>query len=202
MKFPDDSTGARVNCNQLIGKAGILGGTFDPVHLGHLVVAQDVLESLALDYIFFLPTSQNPLKPAAPVATGSERLAMLELAVERIENAGILDLELKAGGINYTFDSACALQRHLPETAITWIIGADQVSDLPRWHRIDDLAEMIEFAYLDRPGYPVSLPQVPGLRLHRVAGHGMEISSSEIRASEKRSLERSSCCPSNLSGGQ
>ena len=169
------------NSNRGISSAGILGGTFDPVHLGHLVVAQDVLESLGLEYVFFLPTAQNPLKCAAPVASGSERLAMLELALERIESAGLLDLELRAGGVSYTFDSVVELQRRFPEMAITWIIGADQVSDLFRWHRIEALVEMIDFAYLERPGYALSIPAIPNLRLHRVDGHCMEISSSEIR---------------------
>ena len=68
-----------------------------------------------------------------------------------------------------------------PEMAITWIVGADQVSDLLRWHRIEALVEMIDFAYLERPGYPLSIPAIPNLRLHRVDGHCMEISSSEIR---------------------
>ena len=164
-----------------MSRGGILGGTFDPVHLGHLVVAQDVLESLGLEYVFFLPTAQNPLKDVAPVASDGERMAMLELALEPIENVGLLDLELRAGGVSYTFDSVGELQKCFPEMKITWIVGADQVSDLPRWYRIEQLAEMIDFAYLKRPGYQISIPAIPNLRLHRVDGHCMEISSSEIR---------------------
>jgi nicotinate-nucleotide adenylyltransferase len=163
-------------------KSGYLGGTFDPIHLGHLIIAQDVLEKLNLDRVYFVPASQNPLKDEPPTCLNEDRLKMVDLALEEDSRFERLDCELETGGKSYTIDTAEQLYTQNDEQPVLWIIGSDNIDDLPHWHRIDELAEIVEFICVARPGYSVEkLPEIPRLNLRFVEGHPIEISSSEIR---------------------
>lgn len=164
-------------------KIGFLGGSFDPVHFGHLCAAQDACEHLELDRVFFVPAAQAPLKGGLVPANDSHRLAMLGLALEDYPRFSVSDLELRRGGTSYTVDTALELRKLYPEDRLFWIIGADQLSRLSQWMRISELVTLVEFVCLDRPGYPgVRAPEIPGLRLHRCPGHLLDISSTELRA--------------------
>ncbi len=163
-------------------KTGYLGGTFDPIHLGHLIIAQDVCEQLSLDCVYFVPATQNPLKDDPPSSSNGDRLKMLAFALEGDPRFKRLDLELDSGGISYTIDTAQQLYKQNSEQPVLWIIGSDNVSELSRWHRINELAEIVEFICVARPGYnAVPSPEIPGLNLRFIEGHPIEISSSEIR---------------------
>ena len=162
---------------------GFLGGSFDPVHLGHLFAAQDAFEYLALDRVTFVPAAQTPLKDHAPLASAAQRVAMLRAALADDPRFDISEVEIKRGGTSYTIDTARALREQHPHDALYWIIGADQATRLGSWHNIGELARLIEFIVLARPGF--SLPQggVPdGVRLHPVSAHVFDVSASEIRA--------------------
>lgn len=163
-------------------KIGFLGGSFDPVHFGHLIAAQDVLEQHGLDRLFLVPAAQAPLKPNDVQSTNDDRLAMLRAATGWDRRFEVSDYELRKGGVSYTIDSARHFRAQFPGDRLFWIIGGDQLPKLHLWREIEALAGLVEFIFLERPGHPVkATPQIPGLRLHRCDGHLVEISSTELR---------------------
>lgn len=159
-----------------------MGGSFDPVHFGHLIAAQDAYEQYRLDRVVFVPAAQAPLKPQ-DVQTGAEdRLAMLRAATEGDGRFEISDYELQKGGVSYTVDSVRHFRSLHPGDEIYWIIGGDQLPKLHLWRDIAELACSIDFIFLERPGHPAKArPDIPGLTLHRCDGHLIEISSTELR---------------------
>jgi len=167
-------------------KIGFLGGTFDPVHLGHLIKAQDALEELGLERVYFVPTSANPFKDDPPVAGPSERRALLELAVAGDKRFGVLDLELESAGPSFTIETVRHLTGQFRGHRLFWIIGTDQLKGLEGRRELEELAGLVEFACIQRPGSSFEDPGIPGLRLHRVEGHICEISSTEIRERAKK----------------
>ena len=137
-------------------KIGFLGGSFDPVHFGHLLAAQDAFEQHGLDRLILVPASQAPLKPAddTPRAPAADRLAMLRAAVAGDRRFEVSDFELARGGVSYTIDSARHFRGLYPQDELYWIIGGDQLPHLPLWKDIAELARLVEFIFLERPGYP------------------------------------------------
>lgn len=140
---------------------GIMGGTFDPVHVGHLLAAQCALEQAELDEVWFMPASAPPHKKNAPLASAEQRLAMVKLAVEGNPHFRATDIELEKGGTSYTAETVDLLREQYPEHRFAYIIGADMVMYLPKWHRIDDLTAAIGFIGLRRPGYNIRLGELP-----------------------------------------
>jgi len=174
--------GSDSNAAQGRERVGVLGGSFDPVHLGHLVIAQDAAEALALDRVVFMPACRAPLKERPHRVSEWARYELVRLAIEGNPRFEVSDLELRRGGESYTIDTARELRRLSPRADLFWIVGADQAARLAEWRAIEALAELVQFAVVTRPGFPaVEVKTVPGLRLHPVRGHMMEISSSEIR---------------------
>ncbi len=170
-------------------KIGFLGGSFDPVHFGHLMAAQDAFEQCQLDRLILVPAAQAPLKPNDVQSSAEDRLAMLRAAVEWDRRFEISDLELRRGGVSFTIDSARHFRAQYPNDRLFWIIGGDQLPKLHLWKDIEELASMVEFIFLERPGYPIrARPEIPGLRLHRCDGHLLAISSTELRDRIRRSL--------------
>jgi nicotinate-nucleotide adenylyltransferase len=170
-------------------KIGFLGGSFDPVHFGHLMAAQDAFEQYQLDKVILVPAAQAPLKPNDVQSTAGDRLAMLRAATEWDHRFEISDHELRKGGVSYSIDSVRHFRREYPAARLFWIIGGDQLPKLHLWHEIDALAQLIEFIFLERPGHPVrEHPDIPGLRLHRCDGHLLAISSTELRERVRRGL--------------
>lgn len=143
----------------------------------------DVLEQLGLETLWFVPAALPPLKGRSLSASVEDRLAMIRLAIGDDPRLRICDLEIQRGGTSYTFDTLSELRRLDPESTPIWIIGEDNLSTLPHWHRIGEIAQLAEFACLRRRGdrrKPAGgLP--PGLRLHHVHTRIVEISSTEIR---------------------
>ena len=180
-------------------KIGFLGGSFDPVHFGHLIAAQDVLEQYKLDRLLLVPAAQAPLKPHDVASSPADRLAMLQAAVEWDRRLEISDYELRKGGISYTIDSVRHFQGEFPNDQLYWIIGGDQLPLLHQWKDIAELARLIEFIFLERPKHPTKPhPEIPGLRLHRCDGHLIEISSSELRRRAQRGLSLHYFCPQKV----
>ncbi len=180
-------------------KIGFLGGSFDPVHFGHLLAAQDVYEQYRLDRLFFVPAAQAPLKPQTMQAGPEERCAMLRAAIEWDRRFEISDRELRRGGVSYTVDSVREFRAEYPNDELFWIIGGDQLPQLHLWRGIAELATMVEFIFLERPGHPAKpAPEVPGLRLRRCDGHLIEISSSELRQRVRRGWSLHYFCPQKV----
>jgi nicotinate-nucleotide adenylyltransferase len=170
-------------------KIGFLGGSFDPVHFGHLLAAQDAYEQMGLDRLILVPAAQAPLKPSDVQSSSDDRLAMLRASIEWDKRFEISDLELRRGGVSYTIDSARHFRRLYSNDTLYWIIGGDQLPQLHLWKDIAELARLVEFIFLERPGFPVKArPDIPGLRLHRCDGHLLAISSTELRERVRRDL--------------
>lgn len=170
-------------------KIGFLGGSFDPVHFGHLCAAQDAYEQQQLDRLVFVPAAQAPLKPKDVQSSAAHRLAMLQLATESDSRFEVSDYELRKGGTSYTIDSARHFRALYPRDRLFWIIGADQLPKIPLWKNIEELARLAEFICLERPGHVGQCaPAITGLRLHRCTGHLIEISSTELRDRVRRNL--------------
>ena len=170
-------------------KIGFLGGSFDPVHFGHLMAAQDAFEQYQLDRLIFVPAAQAPLKPNDVQSSSTDRLAMLRAAIAWDRRFEISDAELQRGGLSYTIDSARHFRALYPNDQLYWVIGGDQLPKLHLWKDIQELAKLVEFIFLERPGYPIkSHPEIPGLRLHRCDGHLLGVSSTELRDRTRRGL--------------
>ena len=158
-------------------QVGILGGNFNPVHNAHLVVADQVRQQLGLDKVLLMPEYLPPHVDAKGTIAEHHRLKMLELAIEGIEGREIETIELERKGISYTYDTMLLLNERDPDTDYYFIIGADMVDYLPKWHRIDELVEIVQFVGVQRPrykagtSYPVIWVDVPL----------MDISSSMVR---------------------
>ncbi|MDF2961956.1 MAG: nicotinate (nicotinamide) nucleotide adenylyltransferase [Paenibacillus sp.] len=165
-------------------KVGIMGGTFDPIHIGHLIAAQCAYEQAGLDEVWFMPTNVPPHKPHAPKATAEQRWDMVCRAVEEQSHFRPFDMELKKGGISYTFDTVSILRKDYPGIHFYYIIGADMVQYLPKWYRIEELVSLVSFIGLKRPGYALELDQLPETLRPAVDSATMpliELSSTVIR---------------------
>jgi nicotinate-nucleotide adenylyltransferase len=180
-------------------KIGFLGGSFDPVHFGHLLAAQDVYEQYRLDRLFLVPAAQAPLKPQEVQSNPEDRLAMLRAATEWDERFEVSDVELRRGGVSYTIDSARHFRTVYPDDELFWIIGGDQLPQMNRWKDIGELAKIVDFIFLERPRHPAKhTPEIPGLHLHRCDGHLIEISSSELRQRVRQGLSLHYFCPQKV----
>jgi len=180
-------------------KIGFLGGSFDPVHFGHLLAAQDAYEQYKLDRLIFVPAAQAPLKPKEMQSSPVDRLTMLRAAIEWDKRFEISDVELQRGGVSYTIDSVRHFRALFPDDQLYWIIGGDQLPKMNLWRDAAELARLVEFIFLERPGHPAKqTPDLPGLRLHRCDGHLIEISSSELRHRVRRGLSLHYFCPQKV----
>ncbi|HEU5080132.1 MAG TPA: nicotinate-nucleotide adenylyltransferase [Opitutaceae bacterium] len=170
-------------------KIGFLGGSFDPIHFGHLIAAQDALEQHKLDRLIFVPAAQAPLKAEPVQVSAKDRLDMVNAAIEWDHRFEVSDYELTRGGISYTIDSARHFRALYPDAQLYWIIGGDQLPRMHLWKEVGELAKLMEFIFLERPGHPVkATPNIPNLRLHRCDGHLVEISSTELRTRVRQGL--------------
>lgn len=172
-------------------RVGIIGGSFDPVHLGHLMIARDAAEHLDLSEIMFMPAACPPHKRNIRQVEATHRLNMLRLAVGMDERFYASDLEIRRGGVSYTVDTVAELRAAQPDTDWFLIIGSDTLVELHTWHRVDELLEMCTVATLLRPGIDsaelirqrIELQEESREKLmaHVISAHQMNISSTEIR---------------------
>jgi len=162
-------------------RIAFFGGSFDPVHSGHLAVARAAMRELGLHRLCFVPARRNPHKSTGPLASGPHRLEMLRLAVEEESRFAIWDAELDREGPSYTLHSVEHIEHVYPNSRIFWIIGTDQLEGLPRWHGVRKLVNKVGFILVTRPGYNLKWPFIPGLFLYPVENPLLAISSTEIR---------------------
>ena len=134
-------------------RIGIMGGTFNPPHLGHLIMAKQVQEQLDLDKVLFMPDNLPPHVDKKSAIAPEYRLKMVELSIANEEKFQLEDLEIKRGGISYTYDTVKELKELYPHTDFYFIIGGDIVDYLPKWYKIDELVNMIQFVSVERKGY-------------------------------------------------
>jgi nicotinate-nucleotide adenylyltransferase len=168
-------------------KLGIYGGSFDPVHLGHLLVAQAAVEELGLDRLFFVPAAQSPFKPASQPAPDDFRLRLLRLALAGKPDCEVDGQEIRRGGISYTIETLRHFAKNFPGAELFCLIGADNAAKLNEWREAAELARLAEFVAVPRPGgAAAAFP--PPFRGRTLKGFPVAISSSEIRARLKAGL--------------
>jgi nicotinate-nucleotide adenylyltransferase len=163
-------------------KIGLFGGTFDPVHLGHLHLATVAKEELGLDEVRFLPCRISPHKRDSHPASAEDRCEMLRLATRDLPWAKVDDFELHLPEPSYSYQTAEAMVRKIPQARWFWIMGSDQWLALPRWKHPERLAACVEFVVLARGAEP--LPR-DGYRLHHVIG-GHPASATVLRSLDPR----------------
>lgn len=171
-------------------KIGILGGAFDPVHTGHLLVARDIMEKLGLDRVVFLPAPRPPHKRCA--ASYSHRSRMLKAAIRGHAGFESSDAEAQRPGTSYTVESLAALKRAHAKDALFLVIGADQYRELATWKDPLRLPALARLVVMSRPGAPVVKGIVPA---RRVAVRQVELSSTEIRDRIASGLDVSDMVP-------
>jgi nicotinate-nucleotide adenylyltransferase len=162
-------------------RIGILGGTFNPIHLGHLLIAQDALEAAGLDRVLFVPAATPPHKPLDGEVSATHRQRMVKLAIAGDSRFILDNREIRRGGKSYSVDTLAELRRRYPRTDFYFIIGADSLSELHLWKDARQLVKLCRFIAVTRPGYRPKPARLPGLRYRFLDTHPCAISSRDIR---------------------
>ncbi len=170
-------------------KVGLYGGTFDPIHTVHLIVAEQALDALDLEEVWFLPARIPPHKRTKKITADMHRVEMVRRALKGNPRFRIntIELERDAEQPSYTYETIRMLQARHPDVAFYFIIGGDMAAYLPEWYRIDDVIEMVQFVALARPGYAMVNPYME--RVIEIEMPQLDVSSTMIR--EKASAGRS-----------
>ncbi len=170
-------------------RIGILGGTFDPPHIGHLVIAEEARSELDLARVYFIPARRPPHKLDEPVTPLEDRVEMLRLALRGNPFFSLSLVEANRPGPSYTVDTLRELRQELPDsTDLFFIMGMDSLVELPTWHQPAELIKLCLLAVLKRPGYSADMEslekQIPGIgsRVVFIPSPGLEISSTELQA--------------------
>lgn len=168
-------------------RIGVFGGTFDPVHIGHLIIATELRHALRLDRLLFVPTGQPPHKADQAVTADADRLAMLELAIAGDPAFEISTLDLERAGPSYTADLLRLLSDQLPDASLMFLMGEDSLRDLPNWHQPEAILALAELGIATRPEIDLDLadiyerlPSARG-RVQIVPTTLIDISSSDLR---------------------
>ncbi|HJG48650.1 MAG TPA: nicotinate-nucleotide adenylyltransferase [Facklamia tabacinasalis] len=159
-------------------RIGILGGTFNPPHLGHLLMAEQVGNQLELDEVWFMPTAKPPHAPGKTTIASQHRVQMIQLAIENNPLFKVQPYEIHRGGVNYTVDTMRHFVETYPESDFYFIIGSDSANDLSTWKQIDELVQLVQFVGVRRPGEFPYQGQYPILWVDSPL---IELSSTEIR---------------------
>lgn len=172
-------------------RLGIYGGSFDPVHYGHLLLAECCREQLRLDEVWLIPASVPPHKQSRERASGKARLEMLELALAGNERLLASPLEIERGGVSYTVETLAALREQQPQTELFFLLGADSLQDLPTWREPERLCELALPVVVRRGGAAepnfaplaplVSPPRLVEIQAAQVQMPLMELSSTDLR---------------------
>jgi nicotinate-nucleotide adenylyltransferase len=159
-------------------RIGIFGGSFDPPHLGHLIIAGLAQRALKLDLVFLVPAFQPPHKAGRHASTAENRLAMTRLSVRGNPRLRASDLEIRRKGISYTIDTVKAFRKRYPTAALFLIVGSDSLRQFHSWKDPEGILALADLAVYGRPGWR-SVRERAGI--HRIDGPRMSLSSSEVR---------------------
>lgn len=172
-------------------RIGLFGGSFDPVHRGHLLLADCCWRQARLDRVEFVPTAQQPLKPRGPIAGEADRAAMLRLAIADRHEFALSLIEIERGGVSYTVDTLRQLRDEQPAAELFFLMGADSLADFPTWREPAAICELATPLVVRRGGAPppdfdalaalVSAERLAAIRAHEVEMPATPISSSNIR---------------------
>jgi nicotinate-nucleotide adenylyltransferase len=159
-------------------KIGILGGTFNPIHYGHLILGEQVRVQLKLDKVIYVPAYMPPHKKANGIIDARHRLKMTALAVEKNKRFSVSDIEIKRRGKSYTIDTLREIKNTYPSAQLFFICGSDLVNEIPTWKNVDEIYEMATFVLAKRPGFGKRLTGKNFIKIHVAQ---VDISSSLIR---------------------
>ncbi len=181
-------------------RLGILGGSFDPVHYGHLLLAESAREQCQLDQVWLLPAAVPPHKQDRQLTPAEHRLAMLELAVAGEPALSICRYEVDRGGVNYTFETLGMIKSQQPDSELFFLLGADMLHDLPNWREPSRICQLAILVVVARPGVgqpdysllsAITTPErIELMRRHQIVMPQIGISSSDLRrrVAERRSI--------------
>lgn len=172
-------------------RIGIFGGSFDPVHIGHLWIAEAAKESLQLDHVRWIPAAKSPLKPDGPIASDQDRLQMVQLAVSGCDGHLVDDREIRRGKVSYTVDTLEEIAAEYSQAELFLIIGSDSLGSFPRWYRPDRLLELATPAVVQRGGEePIDFSVLAGLadetRIEQISEYVIQMPIIELSSSELR----------------
>ena len=168
-------------------RIGVFGGTFDPIHMGHLIVAEDARAALELDKVLFIPAGQPWFKSYRHITEAHHRLTMVRLAVEGNPSFGVTDIEIRRTGPSYTVDTLTELRGQYPDAEFIVILGVDALREIDRWHQPRKLFELASVVGMARPGASldpsVLNAAIPGAssRMRLLDSVQIEISGTEVR---------------------
>lgn len=174
-----------------IDKLGIFGGSFDPIHYGHLLLAETCREQCGLDRVLFVPAAVPPHKQEHSMTSARDRIEMVRLAIGGHEQLGVSTIEIDRGGVSYTVDTLTALVEQQPGSSLFFLMGADSLKDLPTWREPERLCELAVPLVVRRAGSPepdftsinhfVAASRLDEIRQHQVEMPIVDLSSTEIR---------------------
>ena len=159
-------------------RIGVLGGTFNPIHIGHLMIAQIVLEKFGLDKVIFVPAYLPPHKSGRNLIAAEHRLRMVRLAVRGNRHLEVSSFEIAKGGKSYSVDTVRYFSRRYPGTKLFFIIGSDHIVKLHTWRDIQEVVKMVSFVAVYRPGFKTIRSQI---RVKSMIIPSVHTSSSDIR---------------------
>ena len=140
-------------------RVGVLGGTFDPIHIGHLIAASEACDQLNLDKVLFIPAGNPWQKSEQKISPAEHRLAMVQMAVSEDTRFKVSEIEILRSGPSYAIDTYEQLHKSEPDTEFIWILGADAASNLQSWHRWEEFVATVPIAVVNRPG--IDIPKIP-----------------------------------------
>ena len=176
-------------------KIGILGGTFNPIHIGHLILAEEAREKLGLDRVIFVPAYFPPHKENSDIAPARERLAMVKIAIRGNKNFLASDIEIKRDGRSYTIDTIKEFKKRYPGDELYFIIGSDLLKYLDEWKDLSEIIRMVEFIVATRPGY--ALEKIPSY-IKTLPIRAVDVSAYEIRECIKENKSFRSLVPEGV----
>jgi len=194
MRIPCESTGAAGGPGQ-VRRLGVFGGTFDPIHVGHLIVAEEARARVGLDRVLFVPAGVSPHKLRRTSATARDRYRMVQLAIAGNACFGVSEVDLSREGPSFTVDTLRAIRREYgPGARLYFVMGTDSLCGLKTWHRPREILRLARIVAISRPGFEVDWQaletQVPGVSRATELLETMHlgISSTDIRARVQRGL--------------
>jgi nicotinate-nucleotide adenylyltransferase len=174
-------------------RIGVFGGSFDPVHRGHLLLAECCWRQAGLDQVLFVPAAQQPLKPRGPVAAEADRVTMLRLAIAGRPEFRVSSVEIDRGGVSYTVDTLRELQAERPEAKLFFLMGADSLVDFPHWREPAEICRLATPLIVGRaeslePDFEGLRPFVSAARLQKIRAFQVEMPPTPISSSQIREL--------------
>jgi len=155
-------------------RLGLYGGSFDPVHHAHLILARQALEDLKLDRVIFIPAAESPFKPGSTAASAEDRLEMLRLAIQGESAFAVDRIEIDREPPSYTIHTVKSYKAQYPREKLIFLVGEDHVESLPKWNDFDELIQLVKFAILSRSDLPLRVD-------YPVVRRRIDLSSTEIR---------------------